>query len=438
VAAAADRDRWLVRRPSLALLRGCDTTTKIDRQSMSRFVTTQIVKKSGKRKSRNVALTALRVGSRVLFERVARPLAHTLEDVPCSPYAITPAWLTAALCAKTPGAIVASVIVEQASAGTHERHRLRVSYNEAGQRAGLPESLFTKSLPSIVTRMIAGFNGHARVEGRFYSDVRPRLQIEAPTCYFSTYDRKTFAAIHLLEDLVATKSATFCNQRTYVSRVMAEDMIDLLAALHGQFYDKLAVNEPFRWLADYPMWFRIGAQKMQTEHYTAKAFDAAAHVIPSKLRARRHEVWPATMRALAVHESEPSTFLHSDVHIGNWYQTSAGRMGLCDWQCSSRGHWSRDFAYAVSAALTPQDRRNWERELLKRYLQQLSVNCGASLDIDRCFTYYRQQLLHALAMWTITLCHSPLLPSMQPEDMTVAMIERMAIAIDDLNALDSV
>jgi aminoglycoside phosphotransferase (APT) family kinase protein len=399
-------------------------------------VTTQEVKKS--RRSRNVALTALRVGSRVLFERMARPMAYTLEDVPCSPYAITPAWLTAALCARTPSATVTRVAVEQASAGTHERHRLRVSYNEAGQRAGLPASIFTKSLPSIVTRMIAGFNGHARIEGHFYSDVRPLLEIEAPTCYFSTYDRQTFAAIHLLEDLVATKSATFCGHKTIVSRVMAEDMIDLLAALHGQFYDKLAANEPFRWLADYPTWFRIGAQKMRTEHYTAKAFDAAAHVIPFKLRARRREVWPATMRALAVHQSEPSTFLHSDVHIGNWYQTSAGRMGLCDWQCSSRGHWSRDFAYAVSAALTPEDRRNWERDLLKRYLRRVSAYCEASFDFDRCLTYYRQQLLHALAMWTITLCHSPLLPSMQPEEMTVAMIERMAVAIDDLDALDSV
>jgi hypothetical protein len=41
-------------------------------------------------------------------------------------------------------------------------------------------------------------------------------------------------------------------------------------------------------------------------------------------------------------------------------------------------------------------------------------------------------------MWTITLCHSPLLPSMQSEAMTLALIERIAIAIDDLDALDSI
>jgi hypothetical protein len=255
-------------------------------------VTTQAARTAPKRKSRNVALTALRVSGRVIFERVARPMAHTLEDVPCSPYAITPEWLTAAICAKTPDAIVTSVLVERSSAGTHERHRLHVTYNQAGSQAGLPPSIFTKSLPSIVTRMIAGFNGHARIEGRFYSEVRPLLEIEAPVCYYSTHDRETFAAIHLLEDLVATKSATFCGHKTYVSRAMAENMIDLLATLHGWFYGKLAGNEQFRWLADYPKWFRIGAQKMRTEYYTGKAFDAAAHVIPPRLMARRQEIWP--------------------------------------------------------------------------------------------------------------------------------------------------
>ena len=107
-------------------------------------MTIQAARTVPKRKSRNVALTALRVSGRVIFERVARPMAHTLEDVPCSPHAITPEWLTAAICGKTPDAIVTSVLVERSSAGTHERHRLHVTYNQAGSQAGLPPSIFTK------------------------------------------------------------------------------------------------------------------------------------------------------------------------------------------------------------------------------------------------------------------------------------------------------
>jgi hypothetical protein len=314
---------------------------------------------------------------------------------------------------------------------------LTVSYNEEGRRAGLPVSIFTKSLPSIVTRMIGGFNGTARVEGSFFTQIRPQLEIEAPLCYHSAYDRRTFAAIHLLEDLVATKSATFCNHKTYVTRAMADDMIDLLAALHGRFYGDPTLAERYRWLASYPRWFTIGAAKMGTEYYTRKAFDAAAHVIPPEVMARRDEVWPATMRALALHDSEPQGLIHSDVHIGNWYRTGAGIMGLCDWQCLSRGHWSRDFAYAVTASLTPDDRRNWERDLLARYIERFADKTGVRPDFDVSFQRYRQQIVHALAMWTITLCHSPLLPNMQPEDTTIKMIERMTTAMADLDALDS-
>jgi Phosphotransferase enzyme family len=387
--------------------------------------------------STDTALAALKISGRVAYERLARPKARLFDDVPCTPYAVTPEWLTAVLCNKTPGAIVTQVDVKAASAGTHERHQLKVSYNEEGRRAGLPVSIFTKSLPSIVTRMIGGFNGTARVEGSFFTQIRPQLEIEAPLCYHSAYDRRTFAAIHLLEDLVATKSATFCNHKTYVTRAMADDMIDLLASLHARFYGDPSLAERYRWLASYPRWFTIGAAKMGTEYYTRKAFDAAAHVIPAEVMARRDDVWPATMRALALHDSEPQGLIHSDVHIGNWYRTGAGQMGLCDWQCLSRGHWSRDFAYAVTASLTPDNRRSWERELLARYIERFAEKTGVKPDFDLSFLRYRQQIVHALAMWTITLCHSPLLPNMQPEDTTLTMIERMTIAMADLDALDS-
>ena len=382
------------------------------------------------------ALAALKIGGRVAFERLARPKARQRDDVPCSPSAITPEWLTAVLCEKHPGAMVTQLVVKPASAGTHERHRLIVSYNEAGRRAGLPGSIFTKSLPSVVTRMIGGFNGTARVEGQFFTQLRPLLEIEAPVGYHAAFDRQTFASILLLEDLVATKSATFCNHRTYVTREMAGDMIDVLAALHARFYGEPEFATRYRWVAGYPRWFTIGAEKMSLEYYTRKAFEAASHVIPGQVMAQRDAVWPAAMRALAVHEGEGQGLIHSDVHIGNWYRTAAGKMGLCDWQCLSRGHWSRDFAYAVTAALTPVDRRLWEKDLLARYLERFAELTGTRPDFEQSFRYYRQQIVHALLMWTITLCHSPLLPNMQPEETTLAMIERITTAMADLDSID--
>jgi Phosphotransferase enzyme family len=382
------------------------------------------------------ALAALKIGGRVAFERLVRPKARRRDDVPCSPGAITTEWLTAVLCEKVRGAVVTQVEIKPASAGTHERHRLVLTYNEAGRRAGLPYSMFTKSLPSVVTRMIGGFNGTARAEGCFYMQLRPQLKIEAPVGYHAAFDPRTFASILLLEDLVAAKSATFCNHKTYVTRVMAEDMIDLLAALHARFYGDYEFATRYRWVAPYSRWFSIGAKKMDLEHYTRKAFDAASHVIPRSVLARRDDVWPAAIRALAVHDSGPQGLLHSDVHIGNWYQTGTGKMGLCDWQCLSKGHWSRDVAYAVTAALAPADRRIWEKDLLLRYLERFASLTGTKPDFAASFRAYRQQIVHALLMWTITLCHSPLLPNMQPEEITLTMIERITTAMADMDSLE--
>ena len=151
------------------------------------------------------ALAALKIAGRVAFERLVRPKARWRDDVPCSTGAITPEWLTAVLCEKYPGAIVTQVDVEPASAGTHERHRLTLTYNEVGRGAGLPTSIFTKSLPSVVTRMIGGFNGTARAEGRFYTQLRPLLPIEAPVGHHAASDRRSLASILLLEDLVANQ-----------------------------------------------------------------------------------------------------------------------------------------------------------------------------------------------------------------------------------------
>jgi len=62
---------------------------------------------------------------------------------------------------------------------------------------------------------------------------------------------------------------------------------------------------------------------------------------------------------------------------------------------------------------------------------------GSKPDFDESFRNYREQMVHALLMWTITLCHSPLLPDMQPEQTTLTMIERITTAMADLDSLDS-
>jgi len=385
----------------------------------------------------SVAMTALRVGVQVLRERLRPQAARHREDVPSSVAVLTPEWWTAVMCAGHPAARVLGFELMGGSAGTHERHRFLLRYNDAGHIARLPMEVFTKSLPNVRTRMIGGYNGTARAEGRFYREIRPHLAIESPFGYHTAFDRHTLAGINVLEDITATRGARFCDADTYVTRAMAESMVDLLAQLHAHAYASTRLDQTWRWLANFADWFETGARKMNTEHYSGKAMRRMAARVPARLMKRAHQIWPATVAAAAIHRQGPRGLLHSDVHIGNWYRHGKGSMGLLDWQCVAQGHWSRDVSYALAAALTIEDRRAWERALLARYLEVLSNAAGVYIDTDFAWRHYRAQMLHALWMWTITLCHSRWLPAMQTAATSVAMIERIAAAVDDLDSLEA-
>ena len=385
----------------------------------------------------SVARTALRIAGQVLRERLKPQLARRAEDVPSSVAVLTPEWWTAVMCAGHAGAKVLGFDSMSESAGTHQRHRFLLRYNEAGHIARLPMSVFTKTLPNVLTRMIGGYNGTARAEGRFYRDIRAGLNIEAPEGYHTAFDRHTLAGINVLEDISTTRGARFCDASSYVSREMAESMVDLLAQLHAHAYGSARLDQDWRWLANFADWFEIGARKMDTERYTRQAMRRMAGRVPARLLQRVNEIWPATVAASAIHRQGPRGLLHSDVHIGNWYRHGKGQMGLFDWQCVAQGHWSRDVAYALAAALTIEERRAWERALLARYLETLSNTAGVYIDTDSAWKHYRAQMLHALWMWTITRCHSRWLPAMQPAATSMEMIERIATAVDDLDSLNA-
>jgi hypothetical protein len=112
-------------------------------------------------------------------------------------------------------------------------------------------------------------------------------------------------------------------------------------------------------------------------------------------------------------------------------------MGLGDWQVVSRGHWARDVAYAVSTALTVEDRRAMEQDLLRFYLDAMAAQGGPRIAFDEAWTAYRAQLLSALAWWTMTLTPSEAMPDMQPLGTTNVFLSRIAVAMDDLDSIDA-
>ncbi|MEJ7935277.1 hypothetical protein WG907_13565 [Sphingobium sp. AN558] len=101
------------------------------------------------------------------------------DDVPTSYKAITREWLAAVLCGNAPGAAVTDFRFDERDDGSSNRRRIFLHYNEAGQAAGLPATVFCKAAETLENRIVLGVSDTAQAEADFYNLVRPRLDFEA-------------------------------------------------------------------------------------------------------------------------------------------------------------------------------------------------------------------------------------------------------------------
>lgn len=369
-------------------------------------------------------------------ERAAHPGKVTRADqLPLSYDDITPEWLTAVLAAGTPGAAVTGLQLGPEDNGSSSRRKIAVTWNEAGLEAGLPARLFCKSTFELPSRIVLGVSGGAYGETVFLRDIRPHYRIEAPVCHFAGFDPATINSIIVMTD-ISDEVLSFCDHNTPMPRARAESQLRLLARLHGQGYADPAIRTTMQPLPTWPQFYQ-NIEGFGSETLANNGFLAAEEVIPPRLFARFAEYWPLALRSVALHENLPQTISHGDVHLKNWYIAGNGEMGLSDWQCVTRGHWARDVCYALGSALSVEDRRAWERDLLAYYLGALQAEGGPAVSFDEAWRHYRQQLVTALVWWTMTLTPGDDLPDMQPRDITLEMIRRLAVAADDCGTFDA-
>ena len=358
------------------------------------------------------------------------------SDLPISYEAITTEWLTSVLCPEVPQARVESMSLGPVDNGSSNRRKIAVSYNEAGRAAGLPTRLFCKATHEVPNRIGLGIPGAILCEQTFFRHVRPRLDIEAPVAVHGHYDPESFNSILIMKD-ISDQVESFCDHRTPMSRKRLEGQMALLATMHGQYHESPAFETTLSVLPTF-VEFMLRMQQFGFDKSAYQGFVDAESVIPARLLQHARQIWPKTVAATKRQDVLPQTFVHNDVHLKNWYILPGDRMGLSDWQCCTRGHWSRDLAYAISTACSIDDRRLWERELIELYLDRLAQAGGPRVSFDEAWLHYRQQLFSVLAFWTVTLSPPPGLADMQPRDITLEFIGRIAAAMDDNDSITSI
>ncbi|WP_433490440.1 hypothetical protein [Nocardia grenadensis] len=201
---------------------------------------------------------------------------------------LTEQWLTAALCARHPQARVESFTLTAGSNGTSSRRGLAVRYNEVGAAARLPSELFTKSTAALTMRVVCGLCRLLGNESGFYRHIRPELELEAPWAYHAAFDPRSFRSLFVLEDVVATKGATFGNPLTRVlDKAMAEDMVGQPAIYHGAYWDSPRLRSDFGWLLTGEQWHTTMNSMINTGRMFRTGLARGAEVIPPELRGRQ-------------------------------------------------------------------------------------------------------------------------------------------------------
>ena len=348
---------------------------------------------------------------------------------------LTPGDFTTALATGTPGARVDRIRVEIDSRGTTDRARIHLDWNEAGKNAALPTAAFAKGtssqLPSRV--VVAGFGCHT-YETRFFDQIQPTVTDLTITPYVTRSGpggRYVLAA----EDLALRDDVTFYNADDEAPREHAEAVVDLLATLHGRFWQSPRFQTDLSWLETYAK--RPGGQFMKRFFtWSEKRFMKQDRVVPDAVR-RLTKDYVRNQDALTrVWEAMPQTLCHGDTHLGNTYANADGTAGIYDWQVFHKMNGLRDLAYFLAHSIPTELRRAEEKNLLTRYLDGLAANgAGAEApDFNEAWDTYRLLTIDGWIAIVFTLAAG----GMQPDDRMEVCAERAVHTLVDLDVEEAI
>jgi hypothetical protein len=105
------------------------------------------------------------------------------------------------------------------------------------------------------------------------------------------------------------------------------------------------------------------------------------------------EIWKAIKKRTA---KEPVTISHGDCRLGNCLFTSDfSEVLLTDWEVNSITYYLWDISYCLICSFTPEDRRKYEQEIIRRYLDAIREN-PANRDVpslERAMELHRISLI---------------------------------------------
>lgn len=328
--------------------------------------------------------------------------------------ALSPTWLTAALGMRFPGVKVTDVepgpVVRRVS--TNALFRIKCA---GGLPEGLPAELCVKGYFHDLSSGEAGVP-----EAAFYRDLAAASGVRTLRSVYSGINAENRHGVVITEDISA-QGATFLDGRSVYTPDQVAESLAQLARLHARTWD----NAPWLTSRLADTMRRRGLAEIQGN------FDGPISAgVPEEVRdaLRLFDAYGALAAEVAA--AKPTTVIHGDPHVGNVYLDGTGRPCWLDWQLVQRGMWYLDVGYHLAAALTVEDRRRSERDLLRHYLDARGAFGGPVPSWDEALAGIRRGILLGFYLWGITLLVEPA--------VTKILLTRLGTAAADHDSLNAV
>jgi hypothetical protein len=322
----------------------------------------------------------------------AGKLARHLDEV-------TPAWLTTMLRYRYPGVTVRDFEVLEVQSTHTTKLRLALDLDEGGRAAGLPERVCLKSNWSdgIKTGDIC------EREARFYHLAGGQLDAPLPRTYYADWDGDGGGrGLVVMEDL-ATAGGRFGHSEDHLGVDGVAAGLESLARLHGALWGRPELDDA-RMLPRSMDTATDTEQVVRLWNYLALNLEDPVYqaVLPAWAYEQPERLNHLLDELGAYERARPGPFglVHGDAHQGNSYVRPDGSRIWVDFQLARAGTPWRDVNYFMVGALTVEERRAHERELLDLYRRALVATGAEGVpDLDAAWEDLRRWTAYGMQCW---------------------------------------
>jgi len=353
---------------------------------------------------------------------------------------LTPEWLTNIFKNKgylSQGKVPKIIKKNSQETVTSNVHFLELKFSNDAQTEPVSPEIVVK-IPKPLTKFVG------KHEVKFYSIVAETMnEMPIPTCYDAVFSEETNLSHIILENLSKTHIELEGEDGPLPpSKKYCERAIDCLAELHSRWWDHHKLKEFSK--HSYVLytfkedsfnekeifnWFKIYNEQL-------KPF---LEFLGDRISDKRKELFKTVFSLYPQlvcerYKKENITVIHADAHHWNFFypkyiEDEKNKAYLSDWQMWSIGVGTQDLAYMIGWDLYPNYRQMYEKDLIKRYHNNL-LNFGIkNYSWDEYWYDYKLfallNLYRVLWRW-ILLPHSNWWPP----------LEKSVLLLEDLNCVE--